>query len=167
MIIPTRIRTVTVLLLLAASPFAWTRGLAPDTINGVWRTASGGYIQIYAYHGHYVGIVVGVASGQARYDDNNPDKSKRGRRLLGVELIHDLESVSGNSYKGGTVYDPDNGKTYNLKGELVDHDTLKLRGYIGFSLFGRSQTWDRINPQRPAVSQDTLHWPIPAGPKSG
>jgi len=46
-------------------------------------------------------------------------------------------------WSGGTIYDPNNGKTYSCKLKLTGPDTLKVRGYIGISLIGRSETWKR------------------------
>jgi uncharacterized protein (DUF2147 family) len=64
---------------------------------------------------------------------------------------HGTEIEKGRSSDGGagrwthgTVYDPNSGKTYKGTITLVDHDTLKLRGYIGISLFGRNAIWSRV-----------------------
>jgi uncharacterized protein (DUF2147 family) len=46
-------------------------------------------------------------------------------------------------WKNGRVYDPNSGKTYKCKLTLVDENTLELRGYIGISLLGRTETWSR------------------------
>ena len=48
-----------------------------------------------------------------------------------------------NKWTGGTIYDPNNGKTYKGNITKIDTDTLKLRGYIGVSLFGRNEIWTR------------------------
>jgi uncharacterized protein (DUF2147 family) len=44
-------------------------------------------------------------------------------------------------WTGGTIYDPDSGKTYKCNLELLANGTLKVRGYIGFALLGKSQMW--------------------------
>ena len=46
-------------------------------------------------------------------------------------------------WSGGRIYDPNSGKTYKATIRQVDANTIKLRGYIGISLFGRSDTWTR------------------------
>ena len=48
-------------------------------------------------------------------------------------------------WAGGMIYDPNSGNTYKGTMRLVDRNTLKLRGYIGISLFGRSDTWTRVD----------------------
>ena len=64
--------------------------------------------------------------------------------LKGVTIVNGLKNVGGKNYDNGTILDPKNGKTYKLKGELAGNQ-LKLRGYIGISALGRSQTWYRVN----------------------
>ena len=55
--------------------------------------------------------------------------------------------VSGvaNSYDYGSILDPKTGKTYKLKGTLSNNGkTFNLRGYLGVSILGRNQTWQRV-----------------------
>ncbi len=68
------------------------------------------------------------------------------KSLKGLKIVHGLKNVGGTSYEDGTILDPSSGKTYKLKGELVDGGkTLELRGFIGVSVLGRNQTWIRAN----------------------
>ena len=50
------------------------------------------------------------------------------------------------AWSGGFIYDPNSGKTYRGKIKLTDPDTLRLRGYIGISLLGRTEVWKRQHP---------------------
>lgn len=50
---------------------------------------------------------------------------------------------SGEEYSGGDILDPDNGKIYRCKMKVDPKGKLVVRGYMGASLFGRSQTWTR------------------------
>ncbi len=68
----------------------------------------------------------------------------KNKSLKGVTIVQNLKNVGGNSYEGGTILDPKNGKSYKLKGELAGNK-LNLRGYIGVSALGRNQTWIRAN----------------------
>lgn len=147
--------------LIAAPLFAvGTAAWAADNIHaieGVWETASGGYVEIYqAGDNTWNGRVVGSSSGEARYDENNPDDEKRGRRLLGVEVLQDLHYAGDDQWDDGSIYSPDNGKTYSAKATLTDADTLEARGYIGVSLLGRSQTWHRVGTDAPHLHKDLL-----------
>ena len=47
----------------------------------------------------------------------------------------------GNELSGGKILDPKNGKEYKCYLQLLDNNTLKLRGYIGISMFGRTAIW--------------------------
>lgn len=148
-------------LLLVLAPF--TGALAadqkadPSAINGVWKSKSGGYVQIYPQGDHWEGTVVGSSDGVARYDKNNPDPKLKGRRLLGVTLLKGLKYQGGNEWDDGSIYDPNNGKTYSAKATLTGSDSLEVRGYMGISLLGRNQTWHRIPADAPHVHKDLLH----------
>ncbi|MES1924080.1 DUF2147 domain-containing protein [Salinisphaera sp. T31B1] len=142
-------------LLVCAGPLMAAEHQADD-IAGVWETASGGYVQIYQSDDHWQGKIVGSSDGQARYDKQNPDESKRDRRLLGVVVLQGLSYAGDGEYEGGSIYDPNNGKTYKAKATQTGPDTLEARGYIGISLIGKSQTWKRIDPQAEHVHQDML-----------
>ena len=70
----------------------------------------------------------------------------KNKSLKGVTIVHGLKNTGGTSYDGGSILDPKTGKTYKLKGELVDGGKkLNIRGYIGISALGRNQTWVRAN----------------------
>lgn len=161
------IRTILIAGLLAL--FASTASAASyqaNDISGIWQTQSGGYLQIYKAGGAYEGKVVGSKDGKSRVDENNPDKSRRGRRLLGVVVLRGLKSEGDGSYGGGSIYDPSNGKTYKAKATLKGPDTLDARGYIGFSLLGKTQTWHRISARSEHVHQDMLKRSVGAEPQA-
>jgi uncharacterized protein (DUF2147 family) len=65
--------------------------------------------------------------------------------VVGMTILKGfVRKDSGDEYDGGTVLDPHNGKTYSGTITMIDNgQKLSLRGYIGISLFGRSQTWIR------------------------
>ena len=64
-------------------------------------------------------------------------------RVIGMQILNGL-AKDGDEWSGGTVLDPDNGKTYKCYLVLQENGSkLKLRGFIGFSLLGRTQYWQR------------------------
>lgn len=66
--------------------------------------------------------------------------------ILGLEVIKGLKESAPDNYSGGKVLDPLTGKIYNLKGRIsTNGKRLTLRGYLGVSAIGRSQTWLRVN----------------------
>ena len=65
------------------------------------------------------------------------------QRIVGMEILRNMKP-DGDEWTGGEILDPETGKTYKAKMKLADDGkNLVVRGYIGFSLFGRSQTWVR------------------------
>ncbi|GAB3672625.1 DUF2147 domain-containing protein [Salinisphaera aquimarina] len=142
--------------LLATAGMAFAADQKAEDAAGVWETASGGYVELYEDGDHWKGKIVGSKDGQARYDKKNPDESKRDRRLLGVTVLDGLSYAGDGKFEGGTIYDPNNGKTYKAKASQSDPDTLDVRGYIGISLIGKSQTWKRVDKNAEHVHQDLL-----------
>ena len=94
----------------------------------------------------------GVLQGRIlkSYDPKKPnptcelcDGERKGRPVLGMVFLWGL-SRRGDEYKGGQILDPDNGKIYSAKLKLGDGGRkLLVRGFIGLSLLGRTQTWVR------------------------
>ena len=149
----TRLSIAALSLILTAPAFAQQQA---SDVAGVWETASGGYVQLYEEGDVWKGKIVGSKSGYKRYDKNNPDESKRDRRLLGLNILDGLEYVGNGEFENGTIYDPNNGKTYKAKATQTGPDTLEARGFIGISLLGKSQTWKRVDSDAENVHQDLL-----------
>jgi hypothetical protein len=82
-------------------------------------------------------------------DDPNPlcekcPGSKQGKPLLGLIFIEGMKR-SGLDYSDGTILDPESGNVYSANMTLSPDGTrLEVRGYLGISLFGRSQIWKRV-----------------------
>ncbi|MBW1731571.1 MAG: DUF2147 domain-containing protein [Deltaproteobacteria bacterium] len=119
-----------------------------DAILGKWLTAGGkSLVEIYKCGDGYCGKIVWLREpfdkeGKEKLDVHNTDESKRNRKLLGLQIINGFKHKGDNRWEGGKIYDPEKGKTYKCKARL-EGDNLKLRGYIGFSLIGRTTTWRR------------------------
>ena len=70
----------------------------------------------------------------------------KNKSLKGLTIVHGLKNAGGTSYEGGSILDPQTGKTYKLKGNIAaGGKKLELRGYIGVAALGRNQTWIRAN----------------------
>jgi len=63
--------------------------------------------------------------------------------ILGMNILTGLKK-DGDEWSGGKILDPKNGKEYKCYIKLIDNNTLKLRGYIGISMFGRTAIWKRV-----------------------
>jgi len=121
-----------------------------DAILGQWLNPNGqDHILIYKKGNKYFGKLdwikfpIDETTGKPKADKNNPDKALQSRPDLGLELLKDFTFDGDNVYEDGTIYDPKSGKTYSCKMTL-DGNSLKIRGYIVFSLFGRSEVWTRV-----------------------
>lgn len=120
-----------------------------DDIIGIWLTAGKepAKIQIYKsgekFYGKIIWLKNPVDNGKPKVDGNNPDKSKRSNPVMGLVLLSGFKFDGDDEWNGGDIYDPESGKTYGSYLYLKDNNTLKVRGYIGISLFGRTETWTR------------------------
>jgi len=121
-----------------------------DDILGTWYNGEkSSKIQIFkTTAGNYAGKIVWLkepndAKGVAKLDAKNPDKKLQGRALMNLVILSGLEYKGKGKFDGGKIYHPKSGNTYKSKGELTDANTLKLRGYIGVSMIGRTDTWTR------------------------
>ena len=115
-------------------------------ILGTWINQAGdGQIEISKQGEVYAGGIVGSTdpNSPVRKDVNNPNEELRDRSLIGLKILGQLFYRGDNQWSGGWIYDPNNGKTYKCKMTLKDSDTLDIRGYIGVSVFGRSEEWKR------------------------
>ncbi|WP_343598146.1 DUF2147 domain-containing protein [Acinetobacter sp.] len=64
--------------------------------------------------------------------------------ILGLDIIHNLKYVGNNTFENGKILDPLTGKIYTVKARLSPNGKiLYLRGYLGVSVLGRTQTWIR------------------------
>lgn len=64
--------------------------------------------------------------------------------IIGMNILTGLKKKK-DEWSGGKILDPKNGKEYKCYIKLLDKNTLKIRGYIGFSLLGRTAIWKRVN----------------------
>ena len=127
-----------------------------DDILGVWNNEEkDARIEVFRCDDKYCGKIVWIKEpnypegstegppGTPRLDNHNPEPAHRTRPIFGLQIVKDFVFAGDSLWKGGTVYDPKNGKTYSGKIKLVSPDQLDLRGYIGIPLLGRTTTWTR------------------------
>lgn len=121
-----------------------------DAILGYWKTGDGkAIVQIYKKEDKFFGKIVWLAepndpaTGQPKKDNKNEKENLRSRPLLGMENLINFTYVSKGLWEKGEIYDPKSGETYSCTIKLTDPNTLDVRGYVGISLFGRTDTWKR------------------------
>ncbi len=121
-----------------------------QTVIGKWKTVddeSGdakSIVEIYEKSGKICGRILEILEERNRYRKcdlcSGADKDQP---ILGMTFIKGL-SKDGDEYNGGKIIDPQNGKSYKCYIALEAKDKLKVRGYIGLALLGRTQYWYRV-----------------------
>ena len=93
-------------------------------------------------NGTYVGKVSQLLIKPANANCTDCKDDRKNKPILGMEVIRDMKK-DGNEFTGGTITDPKSGKTYKC---IItrDGDKLNVRGYVGFSFVGRTQTWHAV-----------------------
>ncbi len=130
-----------VLVLLASA----TALAAPATgTAGDWKTPTGSVIRVAPCGASVCLTVVKLPpDAPSTTDGQNPDANLRKRPLCGLVIGTGFHQDDAQHLSGGHLYDPKSGHTY--RGTIsAESDSLHLRGYIGISLFGRSETWKRV-----------------------
>lgn len=114
-----------------------------DAIVGEWLSENkDGRVQVYKVGEKFFGKVVWGKDG-SRKDVNNPDAKLKEQNIIGSVILKNFD-FTGKVWEEGTIYDPNNGKTYSCTMKIPDANTLTIRGFIGISLLGRSTTWTRV-----------------------
>lgn len=122
---------------------------AQPSPTGLWKTVDDktgqpkSLVRIYEQNGKLFGKVEKTLRPDAKKTcDKCPDERKN-QPMVGLVVIRNLEK-HGDEYSGGDIVDPDNGKLYKCKIAVEQGGKkLNVRGFIGFSLIGRSQSWTR------------------------
>lgn len=124
--------------------------IAQDNIVGVWyNTTKTGKVEIYKKGDVYFGKIIWLeeplneTTGKPKVDEYNPETSKQTTPILGLIVLKNFIYDGDGKYSEGTIYDPENGKTYKCKMSLIDKNNLDVRGYIGMPMLGRTENWTR------------------------
>jgi uncharacterized protein (DUF2147 family) len=136
-----RILTTLALLTVLAASNAVARPLE----NTTWRTQSGsGTIRIEACGARTCGRILPATPrpGQSEFDVRNPNPTLRTRPLVGLNILSNFVRQADDSYKAGTIYNPEDGKTYRSEFRLKPDGKLEVKGCVG--PFCQAQTWTPV-----------------------
>ena len=144
-----------VIMIIAAGIFTSTNLLAQDykadDLLGIWLNEDeDAHIEIYKESDLYFGKIIWLKfpiddeTGKPKLDKHNPDPELQKRPSLGIQLLTNFEWDEDNEWDEGEIYDPKSGKTYNCYIVMKEYDLLKIRGYIGISLIGKTTYWTRV-----------------------
>jgi len=122
------------------------------SVLGQWMTPAGAIVAVYRCDSSVCARLIALdKQAPTRVDANDPNAALRTRSLCGLQIGRGFHLVDSAHAEDGELYDPKSGKTYSGFMEL-DGDRLKLRGYVGIKLFGRTEMWDRVRGDVPACS---------------
>jgi uncharacterized protein (DUF2147 family) len=125
-------------------------GINAQSPVGVWKNLDDedgrekSHIEIYEESGKLRGKVIKLLPAATITKCDKCTGANKGKNLVGMDILWDLKK-SGSVWDGGEILDPKKGKVYNCKIELDGAEKLKVRGYMGVSILGRTQTWYKVN----------------------
>ena len=127
-----------------------------EKIVGLWITPKKDCkIEIFGTGGQYRGRITwlkeplyrpdddGGMAGRPVVDRENPNPNLRSRPLIGLQLMEGFTYIGKNIWENGTIYNPNNGKTYRRKMILSAPNRLEVKGFIGIPLLGATSVWTR------------------------
>ena len=124
-----------------------------DQIVGHWMSAENNLeVEIFKTGDNYDAKVVWIDDSNdksrpmnTRCDFRNPDQSLRKRKIIGLIVMDGLiYNKKNNEWEKGKIYDPHTGKDWNAKASLTKDGLLRVRGYLGFQLFGKDLLFRKI-----------------------
>src|SRR5688572_6951548 len=142
---------------------------AADSPVGYWTTIDddgktpSSVIQIYPKGKKLFGKIVQLIKPREKDPKcTECDGPRKNQRILGMEILRDFEQDD-DEWSGGYILDPRNGTEYKCYMELIEGGKrLKVRGYVGIALLGRTQYWQRAAAPPPAAAPAPAPAPAPA-----
>jgi uncharacterized protein (DUF2147 family) len=148
-------KTLLSILALLGATQIWGMGDEADRLLGVWEPSNGrARVKIEKVGTKYQGKIIWLKepndpkTGLPKTDKENSDPALKKGPLMGCRMLKGFEYEGKNVWSDGTIYDPQSGKTYSCIIKMNDPNTLHIRGYIGISAFGRTDTWKRQPGQK-------------------
>ncbi|HON23630.1 MAG TPA: DUF2147 domain-containing protein [Syntrophales bacterium] len=143
----------TVLMVVAIFFCSVSLALAAGSPVGKWKTIDDktkqekSIVEVYEVNGKIYGRIVQLLQekdgGKSKLCTKCPG-SDQNKPMLGLVFLKDLKA-DGDEYTGGTIMDPNDGKIYKCKLEVVEGGSkMKVRGFLGISLLGRTQIWHKV-----------------------
>ncbi len=86
-----------------------------------------------------------LSGGAPKRDQHNPDAALRDRPLCGLRILTGFQRKKEASWGSGHIYNPNDGRTFHSTINLQDDGSLRIRGYVGLPLFGKTVEW--VRPQ--------------------
>src|SRR5690606_12263286 len=122
-----------------------------QSVTGTWKTIDDktkkekSYVKLYETKSGKIQGDVSKILTKGKEDAKCTDckGDKKDKPIQGMTIMWGMEK-SGDEWINGRILDPNSGKEYSCKMKLKDKNTLEVRGFMGISLLGRTQTWYRV-----------------------
>ena len=127
---------------------------AADPVEGFWLTQNErAVVNIEACGDSMCGYVYWIIEGGLQYDENNADEARRNDPICGMQILKGFVKEDVGEWDDGEIYKADDGDVYDANIEILEDGTLKLRGYVGAPIFGKTQIWSRVDKADYAACQ--------------
>ena len=153
--VPMRATTLLLALVLASSVHGATERAVTDDVRGLWVDhREGDKRKVAIWIEDCDGLLCGriywqkkplSAAGQPKHDRHNPDAALRDRPLCGLTILSGFQRTKEGTWSAGHIYNPNDGRTYSSTLQLEHDGSLRVRGYVGLPLFGKTVEW--VRPQ--------------------
>ncbi len=141
-----------------ASPAAGAaQGSDPEDVRGLWVDhRDGDKRKVAVWIEDCDGLLCGriywlkkplSAGGAPKRDRHNPDAALRDRPLCGLRILTGFRRTKESTWGSGHIYNPNDGRTFSSTMSLQHDGSLRIRGYVGVSFFGKTVEW--VRPQEP------------------
>ncbi len=140
----TRLLTISFLLIFISAD---AQKVKADDILGTWIAGEGkAKVSVFKsgtkYFGKIIWLKEPLKNGKQKTDIHNPDPHLRSKPVIDLVVLKNFEFEDG-EWVNGRVYDPSSGNDYSCKITMPNLRTLKVRGFIGISLLGKTDVWKR------------------------
>lgn len=142
-------KIVSFLVFCVASLTAISADYEADELLGIWlNDERDAHVKIYKCGEEFCGKIVWLKEseedGSPKKDRKNPKDELKERPLKGLDILTGFNYDGGRKWEDGTIYNPRDGKTYSCFLQILEDGRLKVRGFIGISLIGKTNYWTRI-----------------------
>lgn len=123
------------------------RAQTENAILGVWyNTEKTAQVEIFKKGSLFIGKIIWLKDpnpgGKPAVDKLNSNPKLKSRPIMGLNLLDGLRFSNG-IWEDGRIYDPKSGKTYSCQLSIKSPEILEVKGYIGFSMIGRTVEWTK------------------------
>ncbi len=125
-------------------------GQGAANVSGIWLDNEGkAAIEVKSCGAEMCGNIVWLKEpldpkGKPWTDMLNPDTSKRSQAVCGLQIIGGLKAGTNGVWQGGWIYDPEEGKRFDVELSLANPNSLKVFGYAGVRLLSETMHWKRL-----------------------